>query len=178
MSAFHRADRKSGQIEIALGVKARHFRGLAADQGAARFLAGPRDAFDHARGGVHLQLAAGVIVQKEQRLRALHDNVVDAHRHQILADAVEQAGLDGDLELGADAVGRGHQHRILEPGRLEVEQAAEAAQIGVGAGPARGACGRRDARDQGFARVDIHACVFIGDAFFPGHGFHESATES
>ena len=91
MAALHRAHGKSRQIEIALGVKARHFRRLAADQGAAGFLAGARDAFDHPRRGVHIQLAGGVIIQKEKRLGALHDNVVDAHRHQILADAVETA---------------------------------------------------------------------------------------
>ena len=100
----------------------------------------------------------------------MHDDVVDAHRHQILADAVEQSGLDGDLELGADAVGGRHQHRILEARRLEIEQAAEAAQIGVGAGPPRGAGGGRDARDQCLARVDIHAGVFISEAVFAGHG--------
>ena len=50
---------------------------------------------------------------------------------------VVQAGLDRDLELGADAVGGGDQDRILEARRLEVEQAAEAADLGVGAGAAR-----------------------------------------
>ena len=37
------------------------------------------------------------------------------------------AGFDGELELGADAVGGGDQHRVLEAASLEVEQAAEAA---------------------------------------------------
>ena len=38
-----------------------------------------------------------------------------------------RAGLDGELELGADAVGGGDEQRVLEAARLEVEQAAEPA---------------------------------------------------
>ena len=44
-------------------------------------------------------------------------------------------GVDGDLELGADAVVGGDQDRVAEAGRLEVEQPAEAAELGIGAGP-------------------------------------------
>ena len=43
--------------------------------------------------------------------------------------------FDGDLELGADAVIGGDQHRIGEARRLEVEQPAEAADLAVGARP-------------------------------------------
>ena len=57
------------------------------------------------------------IVEEEQRLGALHDQVVDAHRHQVDADRVVQAGLDGELQLGADAVGGGDQDRVGEAGR-------------------------------------------------------------
>ena len=45
--------------------------------------------------------------------------------------------LDGDLDLGADAVVGRDQDRVDEARRLEVEQAAEAADLGIGAGPAR-----------------------------------------
>ena len=52
----------------------------------------------------------------------------------------------------------------MKPGGLEVEQAAEAAQIGIGAGPPRGAGGGRDARHQRLAGVDVDARVFVGEA--------------
>ena len=68
-----------------------------------------------------------------------------------------QAGLDRDLDLGADAVGRGDQDGILEAGRLEVEQAAEAADLGIGAGARGGAHHRLDQVDEAVARVDIDA---------------------
>ena len=118
------------------------------------------------RGLLHVELAGGVIVEKEQRLGALHHDVVDAHRDQILADAVKAPRLDGDLELGADAVGGGDQQRVLETGRLEVEQPAKAAQVRVRAGAARVAfAAGRDALDQRLAGVDVHARVFICRAF-------------
>ena len=68
-------------------------------------LAGPRNACDHLSRLVDVERGRRVIVEEEQRLRALHHDVVDAHRHQVLADRVEALGLDGELELGADAVG-------------------------------------------------------------------------
>ncbi len=47
-----------------------------------------------------------------------------------------QAGVDRDLELGADAVGGRDQDRVLEAGGLEIEQPAEPADFSVGAGRA------------------------------------------
>ena len=177
--ALHRADREAREIEIALGIEAGHLRRLAADQRAARFPARMRDALDHDGRRFDIQLAARVIVQKEQRLRALHDDVVHAHRNQILADAAEQAGLDRDLELGADAIGRGDQNRIAEPRGLQVEQSAEPAERRVRAGPSRGFRGGRNARHEFLARIDIDAGVFIGQMVASAFGCHSisGATE-
>ena len=136
-AALGGADRKAAEIVIAVLVQAGHFGGLAADQRAAGFPAAFGDAGDDRGRGFRIELAAGEIVEEEQRFGALHDEVVDRHRDQVDADAVMQAGLDRDLELGADAVGGGDQDRVLEAGGLEVEQAAEAADLGIGARRAR-----------------------------------------
>ena len=64
-----------------------------------------------------LDLAGGEVVEEEQRLGALDDDVVDAHRDEVDADRVEDAGFDRDLELGADAVGGADQDRVAEAGR-------------------------------------------------------------
>ena len=82
-----------------------------------------------------VELAGGEIVEEEQRLGALREQVVDAHGDEVDADGVVPAGLDGDLELGADAVGGGDEDRVREAGRLEIEQRAEAAEVGVRARP-------------------------------------------
>ena len=118
-------------------IHAGHFGGLAADQRAAGLPAALGDAADDRRALVGVELAGGEIVEEEQRLGALHDEVVDAHGDEVDADRVVLAGLDGDLQLGADAVIGGDQHRIGEAGGLEVEQAAEAADLAIGARPAR-----------------------------------------
>lgn len=48
------------------------------------------------------------VVEEEQRFGALHHEVVDRHGDEIDPDAVVDAGLDGDLDLGADAICRGN----------------------------------------------------------------------
>ena len=130
-AAFGGADGKTAEIVIAVLVEPGHFRGLAADQGTAGFATAFGNAGHDRRRRFGVELAAGEIVEEEQRLGALHHEIVDRHRHQIDADAGMQAGLDGDLDLGPDAVGGGHQDRILEACGLEVEQAAEPADLGV-----------------------------------------------
>ena len=126
------------------------------------------------RPGLRIEPAGGEIIEEEQGLRALDHEVVDAHGDEVDADRVEDAGVDGDLQLGADAVSGGDQHRIAVAGGLEVEQAAETADFGVGAGPPRRAHERLDRLDKGISGVDIDAGIGIGHARFSGsvgHGF-------
>jgi hypothetical protein len=72
-------------------------------------------------------------------------------------------GLDGDLELGADTIIGRHQHRVGETRGLQVEQAAEAADLAIGAGPARRAHQRLDPVDERVAGVDVNAGRCIGE---------------
>ena len=80
------------------------------------------------------------------------------------------AGLDRDLDLGADAVGRRHQHRVLEPGAGEIEQPAKAADFGIRAGARGGADQRLDQVHHPVAGIDIDPGIAVGEtAFFAGH---------
>ena len=161
-AALDRADGEAGEIVVAAGVHARHLRGLAADQGAAGLPAALGDAGDDRRALIGIEPAGGEIVEEEQRLGALHDEVVDAHGDEVDADRVVPAGFDGDLELGADAVVGGDEDRIGKAGGLEVEQPAEAADLAVGARPAGRAHQRLDLLDHGVAGIDVDACVAVG----------------
>jgi hypothetical protein len=77
-----------------------------------------------------------------------------------------QTGLDGDLDLGADAIGGCDQDRIGKACRLQVEQAAETTDLGVRAG-ARGSSNHRlDQVDQAIARIDIDARIRVSEAVF------------
>src|SRR5215469_17450611 len=113
----------------------------------------PRDA--------ELELAGGEIIEEEQRLGALHNEIVDAHGDEIDADRVVPAGEDGELELGADAVGSGDQDGVAVARGFQIEERAETAQSGVAAG-ARGRLGERlDRLHQRIAGIDIDAGVAI-----------------
>jgi hypothetical protein len=77
-------------------------------------------------------------------------------------------GRNRDLELGADAVRRGNENRILKTGGLRVEKSAKAAKRGVRARSCRRARQGLDAVDQPVACVDIDPCIAIGEAGFGG----------
>ena len=128
------------------------------------------DSGDDGRGGVHVELPGGVVIQEHQRLGALSQQIVDAHAHEIDAHRVVDAGLDRHLELGADPVGRRDQQRVIVSGRLQVEERPETAQRGLRAGPAGGLGQGFDAFDQRIPGVDIDASLGIGEAVGPlGH---------
>ena len=144
-------------------VHAGHLGRLAADQRAAGLPAALRDAADDACGGGDVELAGGEVVEEEQRLGALGQQVVDAHRDEVDADGAVQAGVDRDLELGADAVVGGDQDRVLEAGALQIEQRAEAAEVGVRARPAGRAGERLDGADERIAGIDIDPGITVGE---------------
>src|SRR5271166_1407770 len=164
VAAFRRADRETGEVVIALGIQSGHLGRLAAHQRAAGFLAARCDAGDHRARLRDRQMTGREIVQEEQRLGALHHQIVDAHRHQIDANRIVQSGLDGQLQLGAHPVGGGNQDRVGEARRLRVEQGTEAAQPTQHAGAAGGPCQRLDRLHQRLARIDIDARLAVRQA--------------
>ncbi len=76
--------------------------------------------------------------------------------------------VQGQAQLGADAVGARDQHRLLVAGR-DFAEGAEAAQAAHDFRPF-GALGHAlDAFDQGFARIDIDAGVLVADGRLLAH---------
>ena len=157
-----RADGEAGEVVIALCVHARHFRGLAAGERAACLPAALGDAAPPpARLDPH-RACRSRNSRRTYRLGALRGEVVHAHRDQIDADGFVSPALDGDLQLGADAVGGGEEDRILEAGGLGIEHRGEPAQARFSAGTGCGFRGRLDQIDQAFALVDVDARVAVG----------------
>ena len=112
-------------------------------------------------GDVRRQPPGREVVQEEERLGALHQDVVDAVVDQILADGVVDVAVEGDFQLGADAVGAGHQHGVAGSERLQAEQPAEAADLRQHV-RREGALGQRpDAPDDLVAGVDVDAARLI-----------------
>ena len=125
--AVDRAHDEAGQIVLAVGIEAGHLRGFAADQHATVGVAGLGQPGDHVLGHLGIQLAGGQVVQKKERRSALHGDVVDAVVHQVGAHGVVQAQREGDLQLGAHAVGGADQDRLLPALRVHPVQRAKAA---------------------------------------------------
>mmetsp|Transcript_24630 Transcript_24630/g.35332 ORF Transcript_24630/g.35332 Transcript_24630/m.35332 type:complete len:805 (-) Transcript_24630:551-2965(-) len=136
-----------------------------------------------------VEAARGVVVQEEERLGPAHQDVVDAHGHQVHADAAVLPHGLRDHQLRAHPVGAGHQHGVVAPeARLrQVEEAPEAAQLGVAARPNRGLAVRLDAGHQLLARVDVHAGRLVGQGLCllllqyergvqESHGLHEGGA--
>ena len=73
---------------------------------------------------------------------------------------------DGDLELGADAVGRRHQDRILVARRLEIEERAEAAEPRLRSRARRRLGKRLDRLDQRIAGIDVDAGIAVASALY------------
>ncbi len=167
--ALDRADAEAGEVVIALGIHPRHLGGLAADQRAAGLAAALGDRGDHTLGDGGIELSACIIIEEKQRLGALDDQIVGAHRDQIDPDPVVPPALDRELELGADAVVGGDEQRIAIAGRLEIEDAAESAQIGIGARPPRRAREWADRADQRIARGDRDAGLGVSVALGVTH---------
>src|SRR3569623_1111577 len=155
-------DREARGVVVLVVVHARHLGRFAADQRAAGDAAALGDALDDRRAGRHIEPSGGEVVEEEQRLGTLDDDVVDAHRHEVDADGRVIAGVDGDLEFGADAVVGGYQDWIDETGRLEVEQPPETPDFGIGARSARRPNRRLDGLYQGISGIDVDARMLVG----------------
>jgi hypothetical protein len=117
LGAVDDADGEGGEVVVAVGVEARQLGGLAAEQRAAGLATAVDDAADQRLDEVGGEHAAGDVVEQEQRLRAGDQQVVDAHRHEVDADRVVAVHGDRDQQLGADAIGAGHEHRLRDAGR-------------------------------------------------------------
>jgi hypothetical protein len=142
-------------------VHARKFGGLATHQGTADRTTGLGHTLHQHGGLVGLQLAHGQIVQEEERCGAMTEHIVGVHGHEIRAEALEPAPLQGQQQLGAYAVGAGHQHWITIT--RQADQSAKAAHTTQHLG-ALGGCGKvLDALHQGIGGGDVHACFGIGE---------------
>ena len=124
----HDADGEAGQVVLVLGHHAGVLGGLAAYEGAARLDAAFGHALDDLGNLLRDVLAAGDVVEENQRLGTGADDVVDAHGHAVDADGVMLVQQHGDAQLGADAVSAGNQNGMLHAGAVQLKQTAEAAQ--------------------------------------------------
>src|SRR5262245_40787445 len=116
------ANDKPGDVVFAVGIEARHFRGLPTKQRAAIFATTSGHTGYDLFGNVWREPASREVVEKEQRPRALHEDVIHAVIHQIGADRIVAVAEERHLQLRADAVGAGYEHRFAKALTIELEQ--------------------------------------------------------
>ena len=158
------ADAEAGEVVIVAVVHARHLRRLTAHQRTAGLDAAFDDAGDHALRDIDHQLAGGVIIEEEQRLCATHRDVVDAHCDEVDADPVMPPRIDREPQLGADAIGAGHQYGTFPAAGRDLHQRPKTADPGKHFRPLRTLDERFDPVDEFVAGVDVDPRVAIGDA--------------
>ena len=112
-TALDHADDEARQVVVVGGVRPGHLRRLAADQRASELAAGACDAADDRLDASSIHPAERNVVEEEERQRTLDEDVVDAMRHQVVADRVVHAGGQRDADLRSDAVGRRDQDGLL-----------------------------------------------------------------
>ena len=116
----------------------------------------------------------GDVVEEEKRFSAGAEGVVDAHRDEVDADGMVNAGVHGHLELRAHAVGAGDEQRIFvapaeESLEVELEERREAA-LGAHHPRALGAPHVRGQTGHTFAvELEIDAGAGVGGS---AHGHH------
>src|SRR6202012_5917446 len=94
---FYDADDRATHVVFASLIKARHLRRFATDERAIIFRTGAGKAFDDVGENMRLQFAGAEIIEKEQRFRAEHSDVVHAMVHEICADSVMLVESESDL---------------------------------------------------------------------------------
>ena len=115
-----------------------------------------------------VELAGGEVIHEEHGSCALHGNVVDAMVDQVGAHGGVDVHVEGDLQLGADAVHAGDENRVEELLLIDGEEAAEAANL------AEYSLGESlvgeilDALLGAVAAFNIHARVGVGDRSLGG----------
>ncbi len=162
--ALHRAHDESCEVIFAVGIKARHLGGLAANQRAAVVFAGLGQSADHLLGDLQLQLAHRQVVHKKERRGALHRNVVDAVVHQVAAHGVVHAHFKGKFQLGAHAIDAADQHRVGKLSFVHLKKPAKAADLAEDTlveGTVRQVL---DALLCAIRLFNVHACIGVGQA--------------
>ena len=108
----HPAHDAAGQVVFIRRIKARHLGGLSADERAANFAAGVGKAAHNVGDDLSADFSRCQIVQKEERPRAVHCDVVGRMEHEVACGTFMPVGGKSDLELGAHAVHAGNQHGV------------------------------------------------------------------
>jgi phosphoribosylformylglycinamidine cyclo-ligase len=162
------ADDEPGDVVVIVAIKTRHFRGLAADERTAVFATRARHAANHVGHHRRTKLAGRVVIEEEQRTRALHENVVHTVADQVVANRVVNLHRLRDAEFRSHAIRRGDENRRLHPLERSAKESAERADLRHHAWRVCVADDPPDLAKRLVLRIDVHAGIPI--RALVGHG--------
>src|SRR5689334_19460960 len=116
----------------------------------------PRKTFDDFSENVRLQFSGAEIIEKKQRLRAQHGDVIDAMIYQVLADGIVPIHGESDFQLRPDPIDARNQHRLFVTARIQREQSAKPPYLAQHLAPMRGS---KQLRQRGLdlvSKINIH----------------------
>ncbi len=122
---FHHSHDESNQVVVFFGVYPGHFRGFAADQGAACVPAGRNQSLYNSFNPARVEFTHSDIVLEEKGRRTADKNIIDAVVNDVNADGIVLVQGNGDFHLGAYAVDMRDQHGLMVAFQL-VQTAEEA----------------------------------------------------
>ena len=125
--AVNDTDREAGKIIVIIGHHAGMLGSLAADQRTACLHAALCNALNDRCDFFREVLAAGDVIEEEQRLCTAANDIIDAHCHAVNTDGIVLIHQHCNLEFGTDAVRAGNQHRLFHALQIGQEQTAESA---------------------------------------------------
>ena len=171
-------DDEACQIVLARRIKARHFRSFAADERAASFAAGAAHALDELLDHLRLEFTHRQIIEEEERLGALHQDVIDAVIDQVATNRGVHAHGHSHFQFRPDSIGAGDQHRLFPFFVVEGEQCAEVADAAKHAGSKRAAGVMPDALLGFIGDGDIYTGIGVfHNRRDPCSVFREGATQ-
>src|SRR5271169_3123516 len=86
LRVVNKANCETGHVVFIFFVKIGHFCRFPSYQGTARLFASGSDPLNKLFDKIEVYAAHGKVVQEKKRPRALNDNVVDTHGHQVYSD--------------------------------------------------------------------------------------------
>src|SRR5262245_20092123 len=157
------ADDEPRKVIFADGVKSGHLGGLAPEQRAIVFAASGGQPVDNLGDDVGVEFPRGDVIEEEERPGALNQDVVDAVRHEVVADRVVDARGERYFQLRAHSVATRDQDRLARVWENAVEHPAEAAYFGKDVLVERRARQLLDLLGRLVRRVYVDARVFVSD---------------
>ena len=106
-------------------IEIRKLCGLAADQGATALFARFRESGNQLIENRRVKTFSADIVEKKQRARTGHRDIVDAMVHEILGDCCVPAERDRNFKLRANPIDTRHENRFLHSPEIRPEQPAK-----------------------------------------------------